>query len=115
MLELHPLDGRTRQGGLVLDETGLAFGLRDVHRDIRVADQLIRRLLARDQAGDADAGAYRDLLATNGEGWRELPRDPLGDAPGDLLVLHLLQQDRESGTAQPRDRVPGSQRRRDPR
>ena len=96
-----------------MDESRLAFRLRDVHRDVGVPDQVIRRFLAGDQAGDPDAGPDGDLLAINGEGRHELPRDPLGDAPSDLLVLHPLQQHRELVTPQAGNGVTGPQRGRD--
>src|SRR5207302_9778698 len=96
----------------VLDETRLAFLLRYVLRDIGIPDKVIRRLLTGDQAGDPDASPDGDLLAVDGEGRQELPRDPLGDAPGDLLVLHLLQQHRELVAPQAGDGITGPERRR---
>ena len=105
MFQFHPLQRGEGQRRLVFDEPGFAFRLGDVHRDIGVADQVVGRLLAGNDAGNADAGPHGDFPAADGEWRRQLARDALGDPCGGLLVLEVAQEYREFITAQPSDGI----------
>ena len=123
--ELVPLDGPAEFGlhgqsshdrvvhlGLEDLETGLALGLRGVHRNVGVTQQFGSRV-ARLAACDADAGADVDLLAEKPERNPQRGPDALGDAGGSRDV-GVFEQDGELVAAKPRGRVLGADRRPQP-
>ena len=114
-LQLQEVKRGAGKRGVELHIAGLASRFGDIHRDIGVADQFLRRLLARYQSGDPDAGVDGDLLTADAERGDELPGDPLRHPGSDLFILHVLEQHREFIAAEPSDGVAWSQRRADAR
>ena len=86
------------------DVPSLAGGLGVVHRDVRVAQDVLG-VVAWFREGDTDAGGHQQLVAVD----RERLPESVGDRGGDLLSLlerrDALEQHRELVAAEPCDRV----------
>ena len=83
----------------------LAVRLRAVHREVRVAEQVVGHVVARGRQRDADAGAHEDVLSLQIERALELDHDALGDARRIVHGRRVVDQHRELVAAEPGDRV----------
>ena len=82
-------------------EAGLAVGLRHVHRDVGVADDVRGDLGGVAGARDADARGDRDVLVADEVRRPELAHEPLGHRDGALQVRRVLGQHGELVAAEP--------------
>ena len=91
-------------------EVTLAVGLGLVHRDVRVADQLIGGCGAAVTRGDAATDVHRHALRADVDRKNERVHDPLRDGDrGGLGVVAVLDHHRELVPAEARDQVLGPQ------
>jgi hypothetical protein len=108
-LEIHALL-RGRIHALVEDlVAGLALALGVVHRQVRVAQDVLGGRAPRGAHRDADAHRDHDLAPLDHERLLQLRGEAVGHRGGPLVVLHVLEQDRKLVAAEPRDRVLGAQ------
>ena len=99
------LDDRRMHRRLEDRVLALALGLRRVHRDVGIAEQVVRAIPFVATGGDADAGADRELLAFDRHGHLEGLEEPLANRQGPVQVGHVVEQDRELVAAQSRRHV----------
>ena len=108
-LQFEPL-----QSGLVHEaskhgiRTG-AIALGAIHRQVGVAQHLIRVLVMRRAERDPDADAGVDVLAANAEFAQQHLVNAIGHACGVFETGHFVQQDGELVSPQPGDRIPRTQ------
>ena len=95
--------------GLEQPVAALAVTLGDVHRGVRVADQLVsadRRGAGHDR--DADAAAHHQLLARDHQRLAQVLEHAFGDLRCDVGALQILQQHHKLVAAEARRRVAGA-------
>ena len=86
-------------------DAALAAGLRRVHRDVGVAEQLVGVLVRVAPDGDADRAADDEVLAGDRERHLERLDDPARDGVRPAQPVLVRQQQRELVAAQPRREV----------
>src|SRR5207247_8828840 len=96
---------RAKDGPAEEPVTGLARGLRGVHRGVRVPDHLVGVRLPGDADRDADGRAYEQLPSPDLEWDRERRQETIRHGASAGLVGIVLQQDPELVAADPRYRV----------
>ena len=102
------LVARLGTGRLVQDgDPPLAAGLRLVHGDVAVADQVLGRGVLGGLDGDADAGVGPDVEPAQAHRLGQRDRDPLGQRDG-VGLADLLAHDDELVAAEPGDQVAGA-------
>ena len=113
-LQLQAPQRRVVHRGLEDLVAALARLLRHVHRDVGVAQELLRASSPPSPVpsddGDADARADEDLLALEVERLLQHLHDPVGDVRGPDALPAVLEQDRELVAAQPGRRVGRAER-----
>ena len=113
-LQFEPLQGRlVHEASKHGVRTG-ATALGAVHRQIRIAQHLIRVLVMRRAERDPDADAGVDLLAANEEFAQQHLVNAIGDACGVFEAGDFVQQDGELVSPQPGDRIARTQEHADP-
>ena len=109
-LELHPLDDAPVHLRVEHDGAGLSLELRLVHRDVRVAQHLVRLAVPRRLHRDPDARRHEQLVA----GQLDAPCEGAVDAGRDQRragdVVAAGEEEPELVSAEPRDRVSGPDR-----
>ena len=73
----------------------LALSLRRVHRDVCIAEQVVRPILVVAAGGDPDAGRDRQFLPFDRNRDLERLEEPLADRQGSIEVVDVVEEDRE--------------------
>ena len=102
------VDRAVVHGRLEQLDAALAVRLGRVHREVGVAQQLVRRGGGPAARGDADAGAGVHLAARHHDRLVQRVEDPLGHLDHRLGVGSVLEEHRELVAAQPSRRVAGA-------
>ena len=90
--------------------TRFPFGLRAIHRRVRVADHVLGHVVLPRAERDADAGGGEDFVAAEHERHVERREDALGHGGRFERIFEIVEQHRELVAAEPRDGVAGPDR-----
>ena len=93
--ELVTRADRGMHAGVEHGEAGLSVRLGHVHRDVGIADDLLRVAAGVAGAGDSDGGRTGDRVLADHVGHAEVPDEALGHGARLSEIGHVLGEDRE--------------------
>ena len=105
---LQPPHGVGVHVGPVHLEAPLSVALRQVHGEVRIAQEVVGRLLRAPAEGDADAGPHRHIVVVDAKRRRQALGDALGHRGGCLGHRPRLDQHGELVSAEPGHGVAGA-------